>query len=67
MGKIIVFEKNLFINVDQIIYCEMMSDGVKIVTDKITLNITNKNPNKLYNLIKCFIIDNTENYVLKID
>ena len=29
--------------------------------------IPTDNPKKLFHLIKCFIIDNTENYVLEID
>ena len=69
MNKIIVIKKvDMLIKVSNIQYCSIVNDGVDItMANDRTIRIASNNPKKLYNLIKCFIIDNTENYVLEID
>lgn len=69
MNKIIVINKyDTFINVNNIQYCNIVNFGVEVtMANNHVMHIPTNNPEKLYNLIKCFIIDNTENYVLQID
>ena len=69
MNRIIVIKKmNMIINVNNIQYCNIINIGVDVtMANDHTIRIISDNPKKLYNLIKCFIIDNTENYVLEID
>ena len=69
MNKIIVIKKlDMLIKVSNIQCCSIVNPGVDItMANNHTIRIISDNPKKLYNLIKCFIIDNTENYVLQID
>ena len=69
MNKIIVIKKlDMLVKVSNIQCCSIVNPGVDItMANNHTIRIISDNPKKLYNLIKCFIIDNTENYVLEID
>lgn len=69
MNKIIVINKyDTFINVNNIQYCNVVEFGVDIImANNYVICIPTDNPKKLFYLIKSFIIDNTENYVLQID
>ena len=69
MNKIIVIKQyDTFINANNIQYCNVVEFGVDIImANNYVICISSDNPKKLYNLIKCFITDNTENYVLEIN
>ena len=69
MNKIIVIKQyDTFINVNNIQYCNVVNLGVDIVmANNYVICIPTDNPKKLFHLIKSFVIDNTENYVLEID
>lgn len=69
MNKIIVIKKvDMIIKVSNIQYCQIANSAVEItMANNHIIRILSDNPKKLYSHIKCFLIDNTENYVLEID